>query len=68
MDNKEMRRSFDRAAGKTGLIVVTAFAHGARLSLGVIESTKGGDYCLQLKGNPRCNAGGCVDLYKRPNN
>jgi predicted transposase YbfD/YdcC len=46
--------------------IVTAFAHGARLTLGIAESAKGGgevltlrelivqqggDYCLQLKGN-----------------
>ena len=42
IDGKEMRRSFDRAAEKSGLNVVTAFAHGARLSLGVTESAKGG--------------------------
>jgi len=49
MDGKEMRRSFDRAADKTGLNVVTAFAHGARLSLGVIESTKAGGEILALR-------------------
>ncbi len=36
-----MRRSFDRAAETSGLNVVTAFAHGARLSLGVAKSATG---------------------------
>ena len=42
VDGKEMRCAFDRAADKSGLNVVTAFAHGARLSLGITRSSKGG--------------------------
>jgi len=49
IDGKEMRRAFDKAADKSGLNVVTAFAHGARLSLGVIESAKGGGEILALR-------------------
>jgi len=49
IDGKEMRRTFDRAADKSGLNVVTAFAHGARLSLGLIESAKGGGEILALR-------------------
>ncbi len=49
IDGKEMRRAFDRAADKSGLNVVTAFAHGARLSLGLIESAKGGGEILALR-------------------
>lgn len=49
IDGKEMRRSFDRAAGKSSLNVVTAFAHEARLSLGVMESAKGGGEILALR-------------------
>ena len=66
IDGKEMRRSFDRAAEQSNMNIVTAFAHGARLTLGIAESAKGGgeilalrelivheggDYRLQLKGN-----------------
>ncbi len=36
-----MRRSFDRAAETSGLNVVTAFAHGARLSPGVANPATG---------------------------
>jgi predicted transposase YbfD/YdcC len=49
IDGKEMRRAFDRAADKSGLNVVTAFAHGARLSLGVIPSAKGGGEIVALR-------------------
>ncbi len=49
IDGKQMRRSFDKAAEKSGLNVVTAFAHGAQLSLGVIESAKGGGEILALR-------------------
>ncbi len=49
IDGKEMRRTFDRAANQSGLNVVTAFAHGARLSLGIIESAKGGGEILALR-------------------
>ncbi len=41
VDGKEMRRAFDRAADKSGLNVVTALAHGARLSPGITRSSKG---------------------------
>ena len=41
VDGKEMRRAFDRAADKSGLNVVTALAHGARLSPGSTRSSKG---------------------------
>ncbi len=49
IDGKEMRRSFDRAAETSGLNVVTAFAHGARLSLGVVKSAKGGGEISALR-------------------
>ncbi len=49
IDGKEMRRAFDRAADKSGLNVVTAFAHGGRLSLGVTRSAKGGGEILALR-------------------
>jgi len=49
IDGKEMRRSFDRAADKSSLNVVTAFAHGARLSLGIAPSAKGGGEILALR-------------------
>ncbi|WP_419737926.1 ISAs1 family transposase [Ruegeria sp.] len=49
IDGKEMRRSFDRAASQSNLNVVTAFAHGARLSLGVTQSAKGGGEILALR-------------------
>ena len=34
LDGKEMRRSFDKAAEQSNLSIVTAFAHGIKLSLG----------------------------------
>ncbi len=49
IDGKEMRRSFDKAAAQSNLNVVTAFAHGARLSLGITKSTKGGGEILALR-------------------
>ena len=33
IDGKEMRRSFDKAAEQSNMNIVTAFAHGARLTL-----------------------------------
>jgi hypothetical protein len=38
IDGKTMRRSFDRAAGKSALHVVTAFAAGARMTIGQVAS------------------------------
>ena len=49
IDGKEMRRSFDRAAGKSNMNIVTAFAHGARLTLGIAESAKGGGEISALR-------------------
>ena len=50
MDNKkEMRRSFDRAAEQSNFNIVTAFAHGARLTLGIAESAKGGGEISALR-------------------
>lgn len=49
IDGKEMRRSFDAAAEKSNLNVVTAFAHGARLTLGITESAKGGGEIIALR-------------------
>ena len=49
IDGKEMRRSFDKAAAQSNLNVVTAFAHGARLSLGMTQSAKGGGEILALR-------------------
>ena len=47
IDGKEMRRSFDKAAARSNL--VTAFAHGARLTLGISQSAKGGGEILALR-------------------
>ena len=44
-----MRRSFDKAAERSDMNIVTAFAHGARLALGVAESAKGGGEILALR-------------------
>ena len=44
-----MRRSFDKAAERSNMNIVTAFAHGARLTLGVTESAKGGGEILALR-------------------
>jgi len=49
IDGKEMRRSFDAAAEKSNLNVVTAFAHGARLTLGITESARGGGEIIALR-------------------
>ena len=49
IDGKEMRRSFDRVAGKSNMNIVTAFAHGARLTLGIAESAKGGGEISALR-------------------
>ena len=49
IDGKEMRRSFDRAAGQSNMNIVTAFAHGARLTLGISQSAKGGGEILALR-------------------
>ena len=49
IDGKEMRRSFDKATEQSNMNIVTAFAHGARLSLGIAESAKGGGEILALR-------------------
>ena len=49
IDGKEMRRSFDKAAARSNLNIVTAFAHGARLTLGISQSAKGGGEILALR-------------------
>ena len=49
IDGKEMRRSFDKAMEQSNLNIVTAFAHGARLSLGITQSAKGGGEILALR-------------------
>lgn len=49
IDGKEMRRSFDRAAEQSNMNIVTAFAHGARLTLGITQSAKGGGEILALR-------------------
>ena len=49
IDGKEMRRSFDKAAEQSNMNIVTAFAHGARLTLGIAESAKGGGEILALR-------------------
>jgi len=49
IDGKEMRRSFDKAAKRSNMNIVTAFAHGARLTLGITESAKGGGEILALR-------------------
>jgi predicted transposase YbfD/YdcC len=49
IDGKEMRRSFDKAAEQSNMNIVTAFAHGARLTLGITESAKGGGEILALR-------------------
>lgn len=49
IDGKEMRRSFDKAAERSNMNIVTAFAHGARLTLGIAESAKGGGEILALR-------------------
>ena len=49
IDGKELRGSFDKAAKKSNLNLVTAFAHGARLSLGITQSAKAGSEILALR-------------------
>ena len=49
IDGKEMRRSFDKAAEQSNMNIVTAFAHGARLTLGITQSAKGGGEILALR-------------------
>lgn len=49
IDGKEMRRRFDKAAEKSNMNIVTAFAHGARLTLGITQSAKGGGEILALR-------------------
>ena len=49
IDGKQMRRSFDKAAGQSNMNIVTAFAHGARLTLGIAESAKGGGEIMALR-------------------
>ena len=49
IDGKEMRRSFDKAMEQSNLNIVTAFAHGARLTLGITQSAKGGGEILALR-------------------
>lgn len=43
IDGKTLRRSFDRAAGKCALHVVTAFAGIARVALGQNAGPEGGN-------------------------
>ena len=49
IDGKEMRRSFDKAMEQSNLNMVTAFAHSARLTLGITQSAKGGGEILALR-------------------
>ncbi len=49
INGKEMRRSFDRATEQSNMNIVTAFAHGARLSLGITQSPRGGGEILALR-------------------
>lgn len=49
IDGKEMRRSFDKAAEQSNMNIVSAFAHGARLTLGITQSAKGGGEILALR-------------------
>lgn len=39
IDGKTMRRSFDRAAGRSALHVVTAFAAGALMTIGQVAAS-----------------------------
>lgn len=57
IDGKEIRRSFDAATKTSNLNIVTAFAHGARLSLGITESAKGGGETIAL-----CELIGMLDI------
>ncbi len=49
IDGKEMRRGFDKAAGQSNMNIVTAFAHGARLTLGITQGARGGGGILALR-------------------
>lgn len=49
IDGKTLRGSFDHAAQKSALNMVTAWAHGERLSLGCTGAGKGGDEIFALR-------------------
>ena len=49
LDGKEMRRSFDKAAEQSNFSIVTAFAHGIKLSLGITKSGKASSEILSLR-------------------
>ena len=49
MDGKEIRRAFDKASEQSGVNMVTAFAHGARLSLGIAQGQRGGSEIFSLR-------------------
>ena len=49
IDGKVLRASFDHAASKSALNMVTAWAHTERLSLGCTGSGKGGNEILALR-------------------
>ena len=49
IDGREMRGSFDKAARRSDMNIVTAFAHGACLTPGVTESARGGGEILALR-------------------
>ncbi len=49
IDGKVMRRSFDKATGQSNMNIVTAFAHGARLTPGITQSARGGGEILALR-------------------
>ena len=38
IDGKEMQCGFDKPAGQSNMNIVTAFAHGARLTLGLLKA------------------------------
>lgn len=49
IDGKTLRRSFDRAAGRSPLHVVTAFAVGARVAIGQVAVAEGGNETLAAR-------------------
>ncbi len=49
IDGKTLRGSFDHAAEKSALNMVTAWGHGTRLSLGCTTAGKGGDEIIALR-------------------
>ena len=49
IDGKTLRGSFDHAAEKSALNMVTAWGHGARLSLGCTTAGKGGGEIVALR-------------------